>query len=1076
MSVLKVGKKVKLLVAIVLGVCLSAHGQDVQTPVRVMESFEEGIPAGLESTGGRISIDTLRMKYGEKSLKWDWSGNAVLTFDTPIGYQKQRLVTDLSKLSNGHGGSEKNPVLAPPRGFFLWIYNDKASNQRIRFQFGRGDEVDCEFDYNLNFKGWRTVVVGYDRGDMRGVPREDMTRLTINAPATGSGTFYLDVMGLSVPMNPRTVNPNPQLPEIDMHPRLVSQYPHLLYEYSKYRPTFPLEPLTDEVVADFRTLEAQALEFWLPAYEQQKWNEQKIAGIRKRFEAFEITRSGDQIYGRPLVKSHIMTDHFNEMDMSNKELLEGVMIWKTKFDALMGDLAKAYRWTNSETSKKELESMFIDLFDYGIDQGFDTGAGLGWMHHYSYCIRAYAPAMFLMKEVLLKHDKLNKAIEICKWFYSFNQVYNEAYVYGFEGRTGINADESQGLLSQRLTTALLMEDSPEKARDLKHFSSYFSNITTAYAHALDETFKPDGTVFHHAGHAYGYGGRAVFGTVATLYMLSSTSFSATQPAYDRMSNVVETLYLGLFGTEKREAPKAFASIRFSIYELNEQFYIIPALMALASPARDEVMESEYLELIGKEKPYKPEFQYWLDKIERRNKITSDFQYVGFKMLPYSNVGIRRQQNDWMITVRGHSKYVIPFESWGSSFFAYPLYIAHGYLDIAYPSSLDSSTPSDGTTWVPGFDWHRWPGSTTVRLPYDQMETNPGQVRDEGGEYLLSDQAFSGGVSSTTGLGLYAFQFKGHDKFGLESFTGKKSYFFFGEYVVCIGSDITSGLTAHDVETTLFQTALVDTSLPTATSEGSLSDFPIEKQMIGNQSFWAIDSRGSGYFLSGEMMKKGIQFYRNTQTNPDAIGKKELSGDFVSAYINHGSAPDQASYQYIVMADATPAKMETFATEMNEKTPPFSVLQSDENAHVVHWAKGQSTAYAVYAPSGLGFKKGTVKAVNKSSTFITESEGNLLRLSVADPDLNIYEGQDDRLPDGSRVELSIYEHEWFFWPSRPHTVRLTLRGSWAIAEQTKWIETAEIKEVKVLSTNRSETVIEFECRDGLSAEVLLTPKK
>lgn len=1069
-------KRIKLIAAVALGLNWPAHSQDVQRPARVMESFEEGIPAGLKSTGGRMSIDTLRMKYGNQSLKWDWSGNAALTFDTPIGYQKQRMVTDLSKLSNGHGGSEKNPVLAPPRGFFLWIYNDKATSQRIRFQFGRGEQVDCEFDYNLNFKGWRTVTVGYDRGDMRGVPREDMTRLTINAPATGSGTFYLDVMGLSVPMNPRTVNPNPQLPEIDAHPRLVSQYPHLLFEYSKYRPTLPLVPLTSEVLADFRTLEAQALELWLPTYEQQKWDEQKIEGIRQRFEAFEITRSGDQIYGRPLVKSHIMTDHFNEMDMSNKELLEGVMIWKTKFDALMGDLAKAYRWTSSLNSKMELEGMFIDLFDYGVDQGFDTGAGLGWMHHYSYCIRDYAPAMFLMKEVLVKHNKLEKAIEICKWFYGFNQVYNEAYVYGFKGRTGINADESQGLLNQRLITALLMEDSPEKARDLEHFSSYFSNITTAYAHALDETFKPDGTIFHHAGHAYGYGGRAVYGTVATMYMLSSTSYSATQSAYDRMSNVVETLYLGLFGTEKREAPKAFASIRFSIYELNDEFYTIPALMALASPERDEMMEAQYLELIGKDKSYTSEFQYWLDKIERKAEVTSDFQYVGFKMLPYSNVGVRRQQNDWMIAVRGHSKYVIPFESWGSSFFAYPLYIANGYLDIAYPSSLDSSTPSDGTTWVPGFDWHRWPGSTTVRLPYDQMETNPGQVRDEGGEYLLSDQAFSGGVASTTGSGLYVFQFKGHDKFGLTSFTGKKSYFFFGDQVVCIGSDITSDLAEYDVETTLFQTALADISIPTATSTGSLSGFPIEKQLTGNQPFWVIDSRGSGYFLSSAMMSKGIQFQRNTQTNPDSKGEKEVRGNFVSAYVSHGAAPDQASYQYVVMADATPAKMETFASDMNGKVPPFSILQSDDQAHVVYWAEGKSTAYAVYSPTGLGFKKGTVKSVNKSSTFIAKSEGRQLRLSVADPDINIYDGQDDRLPDGSRVELSIYEREWFFWPSRPHTVRISLRGSWVIAEQTQRIETAEIKEVQVISTSRSETVIQFECRDGLSAEILLTPKK
>ncbi|GAL82097.1 hypothetical protein JCM19274_2808 [Algibacter lectus] len=39
-----------------------------------------------------------------------------------------------------------------------------------------------------------------------------------------------------------------------------------------------------------------------------------------------------------------------------------------------------------------------------------------------------------------------------------------------------------------------------------------------------------------------------------------------------------------------------------------------------------------------------------------------------------------------------------------------------------------------------------------------------------------------------------------------------------------------------------------------------------------------------------------------------------------------------------------------------------------------------------------------------------------------------------------------------------------------------METAEHKEAKILSSNKKETTIEFECRDGLSAEVLLSKKQ
>ena len=77
-----------------------------------------------------------------------------------------------------------------------------------------------------------------------------------------------------------------------------------------------------------------------------------------------------------------------------------------------------------------------------------------------------------------------------------------------------------------------------------------------------------------------------------------------------------------------------------------------------------------------------------------------------------------------------------------------------------------------------------------------------------------------------------------------------------------------------------------------------------------------------------------------------------------------------------------------------------------------------------------------------------------------------------MPDGTRCELSIYEREWFYWPSRPTTVKITLRGQWTIDQQVREMETAPNKRARVINTEKNQTIIEFECRDGLSAEVLL----
>lgn len=1057
-----------LFIIILIGVFISGFAQKNEL-LKPIEGFEGGIPQGMISKRGFISIDSLRIKHGKHSLCWSWKGNSQLIFNTPIGYRKQHYISAEDKaLADAHSDLKTNTILSPPRGFFLWIYNTKASQQRLRIQFGRDDKMDCEFDYQLNFKGWRTIAIGYDRGDMRGVPHEDMNRLTINAPATGSGTFYLDMLGLSVTTNPRTVGPNPQLPEIDQHPRLVAQYPHLLFEFSKYKPTLPLELLSEAYTNDFRKIEKQINDIYWPDYKGKDHPDSKLESIRKKYDSFNIYREGKHIYGAPLMNQNCIKDYFKELQPSDKEALKNTKRWRHDFNYLLRDISNLYYYTNNKTIKAELEKMFINLFDYGVDQGFDEGAGLGWLHHYSYVIREYGPAMFVMRDVLKKHQRLDKAHAICKWMYGFNQVYNESTVYKCDGRIAANADELQGFAMPKLMTAFLQEDSPEKIRDIKHYSSYFSKIYCGYANALDETFKPDGTIFHHAGHSFGYGGRAINGVVGAMYMLSGTSFAASEEAYNRIKKATET-YMNQLFTNNMMAPKVFSNIRFSNYTLPEQFFAIPAILSLSANTYNKELAALFDDITSNIKD-NPDIDFWKDKLANRRNNTDKYNYTGCTIYPYTNVGLYRQANNYLIAVRAHSKYVYPFESWGKSFFAYPLFIANGYLDVSYPKSIDSATPENGI-WHNGYDWHRWPGVTSVSLPYDKMTTNPGQVRDEGGEYLFSDQAFSGGVSTSYGCGIYAFQFKGHDKFNLQGFTGKKSYFFIKDMVFCLGNQITSDLD-YNVETTLFQNHMNSKDEITTVGNSSVSEFPYNLNTTISKPFWIIDNRNTGYYIQSIGSDSQLTIRRGTQTNPNKNGNKLVKGDFMATYIQHGEKPNKASYQYILVANATAEKMENLATSMYSKKQAFKVLRNDENAHVISIADENAIAYAVYAKEGAQFKNGIVQNVNKQSTFMIKTSGNELQLSVADPDLNIYEGQDDLLPDGSRCELSIYEREWFYWPSKSSKVQITLRGQWLIKEQLKEMETANNKKAQIIYSDKKQTIIEFECRDGLSAEVML----
>ncbi|MEM1109540.1 MAG: chondroitinase family polysaccharide lyase [Planctomycetota bacterium] len=1009
------------------------------TATKIMESFEDGVPAHIHSSGGTLSVNHDRMKHGHQSLRWDWQGNATLVYDGHLGYRKQQPMKPGDDPEALMSRADPNQgALEPPRAFFAWIYNDKPRQQRLRIQFGRGDQVDCEFDYNLNFKGWRTIVVGYDRGDMRGTPHPDMDRMTINAPNTGSGTFYLDMLGTSVPSNPRTVNANPQLPEIDRHPRLVAQYPHLLFELSKQTPTFNLYPVDEPSLRDIRTLEQRVESIWLPQALRDSWTPSRIDAIRKQFAKFEIRREGTEIYGRPLMNKNVFGDHFSEIGLSQDEWRKGIQTWRWDFNAILLRIARARHFSEDEAVRQELEQMFIDLFDYGVDQGFAEGAGLGWIHHYSYVIREYAPSLFLMRDVLKEHGRLDEAIATAKYLHGFNRVYREDVVMDVPGRIAANADDLQGLLTQRLICALLMDDSPEKLRDLQHYSSYLSNISTGYANALDETFKPDGSTFHHAGHAFGYGGRALYSTVRTLYILRGTTFAASEDAVARIHKCLEAYEQSLFA-EKLAAPKAFATIRFSNYQMPRNFADMVDMMDAVSAT----------------------------------PVIKGRDYKGFRMMSYNSVGYARNENKWMTTVRGHGKYVYPYESWGTQFFAYPLFIANGYLDVSYPGSLDSLTPEEGT-WHPGLDWRRYPGTTAVHLDYDQIICRLSQVRDEGGEYLFSDQPFVGGVESSFGTGIFTFPFRGHDKYGLESFAGKKTYFFLDNMVVSLGTGITSDISGYPVETALFQNALSEERGPVVLNGQAVTVYPYQTDLPVQQPNWLIDARGTGFWVPENNSENTLHLSLADQENPGPHGKKTTSGRFATAWINHGEAPKAAGYQFVMLADTDPQAMEQFSQGMASEAPPVLTLQADEDAHVVSFPQAQDTAYAVYATDGSTFDQGLVRHVNKQATLITKAEGDLLRLALADPDLNIYDGQEDRLPGGSRIELSVYEREWFFWPSRPNTVRVTLQGLWEIQSLEKPMETLS-KQPRVVLSENGKTVIEFVCRDGLSAEVILAPK-
>ena len=70
--------------------------------------------------------------------------------------------------------------------------------------------------------------------------------------------------------------------------------------------------------------------------------------------------------------------------------------------------------------------------------------------------------------------------------------------------------------------------------------------------------------------------------------------------------------------------------------------------------------------------------------------------------------------------------------------------------------------------------------------------------------------------------------------------------------------------------------------------------------------------------------------------------EKTQGDWVSLTIDHGKAPQNASYEYAILPCTKQAEMSAFA-----KKPSYKVLQKDRNAHIVRDLKSNTTSYVLF---------------------------------------------------------------------------------------------------------------------------------
>jgi hypothetical protein len=224
---------------------------------------------------------------------------------------------------------------------------------------------------------------------------------------------------------------------------------------------------------------------------------------------------------------------------------------------------------------------------------------------------------------------------------------------------------------------------------------------------------------------------------------------------------------------------------------------------------------------------------------------------------------------------------------------------------------------------PVWDWTKIPGTTAVNNQSSTLLQ----------WYQYGSNVFAGGVSNGK-TGLIAYE---HSYNGVQA---KKAYFFMGDAMLCLGAGV-NALGVQSVQTTVNQ-CFLNGDVTVSTGNG------INKLTEGSHSFtdlkW-IYHDGVGYVFPNKAnitVRNALQqgAWKSLSINgSDTMVKATV----FSAWFNHGTAPTNQQYAYVVM----PAKsLETFKAEadntqfaINQNTPDIQAISYKNYYGIVFYEAG-----------------------------------------------------------------------------------------------------------------------------------------
>lgn len=267
---------------------------------------------------------------------------------------------------------------------------------------------------------------------------------------------------------------------------------------------------------------------------------------------------------------------------------------------------------------------------------------------------------------------------------------------------------------------------------------------------------------------------------------------------------------------------------------------------------------------------------------------------------------------------------------------------------------------------PVYDWQKISGTTIVQKP---ALPSPTEIQKEG----LTD--FVGAVTDGM-IGAVVFDFKSpHDP--LEA---KKSWFFFDQEYVCLGTDIQSK-SEFDVVTTVNQTLMRgDVKIE---QNGSPQTLPRGKRSLSNVKW--VHHNQIGY-LFPEPATVTLSNQTETGRWSDITDQKNISTELVSKdvfslWFDHGKKPRKASYAYIVV----PCVSEDALRETSRNNRSIKIVSNNDSIQAVIHQKEGIVQAVFYKAGTLDIGEGKSITVDSPGLVMLKAKnGRITELTVADP--------------------------------------------------------------------------------------------